>query len=351
MARLPHSRFSTDDLPAKDRWGFWREDISVLFDLERAPIEDPEPFHAVFDLYHFGHSVLGHLDASPGRYLRSPRKAARDGMDSILLQLFLEGGLQFGVGRRTTHAKTGDIVVFDLSQPVDNINLKFEHLTIMWPRSAIEEVVPDIARWHGYTLPRDNPAVELLRRHMISSHDLASRFTAQEGLRVENAALSLTTAAMTGNNSLEEPAPSPAMAEVLIYQIKRHIRKNLGSVDQSPDLIARHFGISRRRLYQLLEPVGGIARYQRQLRLKRCLSDLQSPEHSHRRISEIAFRWGFNNLGTFNRNFRAAFGITPSDARCHDHKGILIEPSTHPRPGAEDAVGAEHQQWFMALGI
>ena len=351
MSLLPHSRFSTDDLEVKDRLACWREDISVIFDLEQAPIPDPEPFHAVFDLYHFGHSVLGHLDSSTGRYVRSPRKAARDGMDSILLQLFLEGGVQFGVGQRTTYADAGDIVVFDLSQPVDNINRKFQHLTLMWPRPAIEEVVPDIARWHGHCLPRNNPAVELLRRHMCSSHELAPSFSPQEGLRVEAAALSLAAAGMAGKGMLPDTPPQSTMEEVLIYQIKRHIRKHLGSADLSPDQIANQFGISRRRLYQLLQPIGGIARYQRQLRLQRCFADLQNPAHAHLQISEIAYRWGFNHLGTFNRNFRATFGITPSDARCKELVAAHAQNSASPTGRKEEEMQAEHQQWFIALGI
>lgn len=351
MSSLPHSHFSTDDLPTRDRVASWREDISVIFDHETALIADPHPFRAVFDLYHFGHSVFASLDASPGRYVRSTRKAAKDGMDSVLLQLFLQGGVQFGVGQRTTYAEAGDIVVFDLAQPVDNINRRFRHITTVWPRPAIEAVVPGIERWHGLCLPRGNPAVSLLRQHMIASYDLARQFTPQEGLRVEEATLALVGAAMAVKDSRDETIPTPVV-EVLIYQIKRHIRQNLGAADQSPDQIARHFGISRRHLYQLLEPIGGIARYQRQQRLQRCLSDLQNPELAHLQISEIAYRWGFSSAVTFNRNFRAAFGVTPTDARNRPHAAISAQQtSTEAQRRREARLQAEHQQWFMALGI
>ncbi len=322
----------------------------MIFDHETAPIADPYPFRAVFDLYHFGHSVFASLDASPGRYVRSARKASQDGMDSVLLQLFLQGGVQFGVGQRTTYAEAGDIVVFDLAQPVDNINRRFRHITTMWPRPAIEAVVPDIERWHGLCLPRGNPSVTLLRQHMTASFDLAKQFTPQEGLRVEEATLALVGAAMAGKDSRDEAVSSP-VAEVRIYQIKQHIRQNLGAADQSPEQIARHFGISRRHLYQLLEPVGGIARYQRQLRLQRCLSDLQSPEQAHLQISEIAYRWGFSSAVTFNRNFRAAFGITPTDVRNRPPAGTPAQPPLAEARRREAHLQAEHQQWFMALGI
>lgn len=355
MSALPHSLFTTDVLRERDRFAGWREDMSVIFDVEKAPVSeaDNEAFFATFELYHFGRSVLGGLSSSTGRYIRSQSKAARDGLDAILVQLFLEGGVQFGVGQRTTYAKAGDIVIFDLAQPVDNINSKFRHLTSMWPRHALEEVAPNIASWHGLTLPPLNPVTSLLRQHLISSYELADRFSIQEGLRVEDVTLSLVGAAMAGVSLPEESTETPAMKEYLAYQIKSYIRHNLGISNLSPEQIARHFGISRRRLYKLLEPVGGISRYQLQLRLQRCLSDLQNPEYSRNTISEIAYRWGFKHPATFNRNFRNAFGQTPSEVRA----GSLIQETVIPCSGISVVRGSglqaarEHHQWFHAIGI
>lgn len=351
MSALPHSRFSTDDLPEQDRLAAWREDISVIFDWEATQLKDARLFHATFDLYHFGHSVLAGLKSSSGRYIRSSRKASRDGMDSILLQLFLEGGVQFGVGQRTTYAQRGDIVVFDLAQPVDNINQKFHHITAVWPRPEIEAVVPNIARWHGLCLPRENASVALLRQLLISSYQLASQFLPEAGLRIEEAMLALAGAGMAGDGLPDTPEATPVLREVLSYQIKRHIRENLGAPDQSPEQIARHFGISRRNLYQLFQSMGGIARYQRHLRLQRCLADLQNPQLAQLQISEIAYRWGFRHPATFNRNFREAFGRSPSEARCQAKDDRLKINSAAPGIARASQLQSEHQKWFMSIGI
>jgi len=325
--------------------------MSPIFDVEDSPSPVDRPYHATFELHHFGQSVLGDLKASTGRYIRTERKAARDGLDAILIQLFIEGGVQFGVGRRTTYAQAGDIVIFDLAQPVDNINSEFRHVTSMWPRAAIEEVVPEIARWHGHALPQDNPSVDLLRRHMLSCRELASRFSVGEGHRVESATRVLAGAAMAGGELLPDSAAQGPMAEVLIYQIKRHIRENLGAANLSPAEIARKFGISRTQLYQLLEPLGRIARYQLHLRLQRCLAALQDPAQAHLQIAEIAYRWGFNHPATFNRNFRKAFGLTPGEARAHAIRGAgAIMPASRASL-LRQRVQREHHQWFHALGI
>jgi AraC-like DNA-binding protein len=348
---LPHSLFTTDALPEKDRFAAWREDMSTIFDVEESPLPVERPYHATFELHHFGRSVLGDLGASTGRYVRKQRKAARDGLDAVLLQLFIEGEVQFGVGRRTTYAQAGDIVIFDLAQPVDNINSKFRHVTSMWPRAAIETVVPNIARWHGHTLPRDNSSVDLLRRHMLSCCELAPRFSIGEGLRVETATLALAGAAMAGGELLPDSAAKGPMTEVLTYQIKRYIRENLGAANLSPARIAQNFGISRTQLYQVLEPLGGIARYQRHLRLQRCLAALQDPEQAHLQIAEIAYRWGFNHPATFNRNFRKAFDITPGEARAQAANGISPTATALPVSLKQHQVQREHHQWFHSIGI
>jgi AraC-like DNA-binding protein len=351
VGSLLHSHFTTDALPPRDRFAAWREDMSVIFDLEKSPVHDERSHHATFDLYHFGQSVVGDLRASTGRYVRSGKKAARDGLDSILLQLFVEGGVQFGTGRRTTYARAGDIVIFDLSQPVDNINTEFHHITSMWPRMAIEEAIPDIGRWHGHMLPRDNPAVDLLRRHIISCYELAPRFSTGEGLRVENATLVLAGAAMAGGDLLPDSAARGPMTEVLTYQIKRYIRENLGAADLSPARIANQFGISRTQLYQLLEPLGGIARYQKHLRLHQCLAALQDPTQVHVQIAEIAYRWGFNHPATFSRNFRTTFNMTPGEARSQAMAKSGPVLPTLPKSRRQQQIQREHHQWFQAIGI
>lgn len=45
------------------------------------------------------------------------------------------------------------------------------------------------------------------------------------------------------------------------------------------------------------------------------LTMLGDPSYRHYRIIDIAFACGFQNLVTFNRTFRNAYGATPSDFR------------------------------------
>jgi AraC-like DNA-binding protein len=50
-------------------------------------------------------------------------------------------------------------------------------------------------------------------------------------------------------------------------------------------------------------------------RLDHVRADLVSPNGRRTLISAIAYRWGFNDLSTFNRSFKKRFGCTPKALR------------------------------------
>lgn len=75
------------------------------------------------------------------------------------------------------------------------------------------------------------------------------------------------------------------------------------------------FGLSRAQLYRLTEPMGGVMKYVKELRLERCMSCLKHPDYMRHSIAEIAYKWGFNDVGTFTRSFKKHYQILPSDVR------------------------------------
>src|SRR5260370_39969348 len=50
-------------------------------------------------------------------------------------------------------------------------------------------------------------------------------------------------------------------------------------------------------------------------RLERAREDLTDPVHSHLSISDICFRWGFNDAAHFSRAFHDTYGVSPRNFR------------------------------------
>ena len=71
-----------------------------------------------------------------------------------------------------------------------------------------------------------------------------------------------------------------------------------------------------RYLHSLFHQSGiSVSRWLWERRLKAAREDLLDPNMNHMRISEIAFRRGFNDPAHFSRTFRNRFDVSPSGLR------------------------------------
>jgi AraC-like DNA-binding protein len=107
----------------------------------------------------------------------------------------------------------------------------------------------------------------------------------------------------------------PELQESLSNRIRQHIARNLHKGPLSSDDICVTFHISRASLYRLFGPFGGVSAYVQNQRLSRVFTALMNPLQNHRKISEIAYEWGFGSEAHFSRAFRKTFGMTPRETR------------------------------------
>lgn len=176
MSLTPHSIFSTEHLVASERYAAWKESISVIFECEYEAEQGSQPFEARLEALQFDQSLLVMVDSSESDYRRRSASIRMDGLDAILIQLFIKGGVQFCSGKKVTYGKAGDLIVFDLNQEIQNHNTCFQHLTILIPGQMISPLVPNIEHWHGRVLPRDRPTTSLLRSHLLTLLKVVRKF-------------------------------------------------------------------------------------------------------------------------------------------------------------------------------
>lgn len=102
----------------------------------------------------------------------------------------------------------------------------------------------------------------------------------------------------------------------LLNRIFSFIEENYMDSDLTPDKIAQGNGISTRYLHSLFQESGTtVLKWVWEQRLKAARNDLLDPGQHKARISEIAFRRGFNDSAHFSRSFRNRFGISPTELR------------------------------------
>lgn len=230
----------------------------------------------------------------------------------VLVLLVLGGAVRGRSGDFGVELRHGDIGFLDLGHAVELHASEGSQLGLIIPRTMLNGCV------HGLVLRESQLPCRMLTRHLEQLVlSLPVTETARAAMLVES-----TMAVTQLCVDFSPPASLEAACEPLRTSILRHIDANLDDVGLSPECIARVFGLSRTRLYQIFLGTGGIKRCIRDKRLDAAFRDLcNEPEP---RVIDIAYRRGFSSERQFQRAFLARFGMTPSAVR--NRRGDEPEP-------------------------
>lgn len=114
-----------------------------------------------------------------------------------------------------------------------------------------------------------------------------------------------------------------------LHRICQAIETKLSDPDLSLRRLADGTGVSPRyiqKLFAMSDDTFG--HYLRVRRLERSRMDMASPMCARLSISEICFRWGFNDSAHFSRTFRSQYGMSPREYR--------RSVGRKPKPSAEE---------------
>jgi AraC-like DNA-binding protein len=120
--------------------------------------------------------------------------------------------------------------------------------------------------------------------------------------------------------SLAELSDSEAMGAGAMSPHLHRICQTIETLLPDPELSLRRLadrsGVSPRYIQKLFAAAQDtFGHYLRSRRLERCRMDLGSPMCTRLSISEICFRWGFNDSAHFSRAFRNQYGLSPREHR------------------------------------
>lgn len=342
---LPSTVFSTAQAAAGDRFEAWRESISVLFDVAPPARGTVDGFQASVHATHLGHLLVGDIRFGAQQFSRGRARAARDGLDHYLVQWYRDGGFagQYDHdGDMRVHA--GDIVFFDMARPQRTFAHSSRVLSLIVPRALCDEALGTPAeRLHGTVLRGSGALGGLLADHLGALHQRLPSIGLEEAGDVVHATTQMLAACLRPSQRTLTQARAEVQA-VTLERIQRHIARNLGA-PLTPESLCSAFDISRHRLYQLFEPLGGVARHVQQRRLQRAFQTLSNPVYRHLRVADVAARLGFASEAHFSRAFRAAFGHTPSDVRALADAARACGQALPSLP----AVSAQYADWLLSL--
>lgn len=309
--------FSTDDLPAKDRFDHWvdvrgKHLFGVTIELEK----DKRPgFEGRFSALSIGGATLAEMHASSYRVSRTRADIARLAGDSLCIFEQVRGPGWMDIGRDRVHAVANSTFVISHSDmpyaaiPTRSDGFHFRALKIpLAGRDLLSERARDL---------EPVPLVAGLRLTKLTAAAFASLVA--HGSEMADAEVAVAHAAQLALLARGRMAPGSPESRAALqfgqFQAARQIlAQNLGRPDLSPGLVAERLGVSVRQIHLLFEPSGeSFARTLTALRLAEAHKHLRSD--AARPVADIAFACGFESLATFYRVFRRAYGLAPGDVR------------------------------------
>lgn len=311
-SRVPASFFRTQTLPRAERFDAWRESVGVFLDAQLDPRSDAAAFAGDVESYLLDDIVISRPRANGQKFDRGSRRIARDGLDHYMIQLFVRGGTDIALGRRTLAAERA-LIGFDLGETLDSFNSDFDIICALVPRARLAPLLGKPDSLQGAVPPADGGGrllAEFLPNLFDSLPDLAP-------LQTGSAARALTeliATAFNGERFADHDVPEIAR-RALELKARTFIKSRLESPTLDADEVARAMGLSRSALYRLFKDSGGIAHYIREQRLRRSFADLVGERGRRSQIAEIAWCRGFYDAAHFSRLFKERFGCSPSEAR------------------------------------
>ncbi len=313
MAKVPHLRFDTVDMPAAERLDRYRA-ILTHYDVSLPDDAALETFAAQADAWLLGSLVAASTRMGPVRFTRSAAKVKADGRNSFALLLLCRGAWSGDMGGEWISAGPGQVLVLDLTRPFDGIASATDTISFDVERDAIANAAPAGLDLHGLVL--DGAAGRVLADHMTLLRRKLPTMDEGEAPELVQATLGLLRGCFTMASRPREQGLSRHDIEIA-HRASRYIDQNLSSRDLSVATLCRKIGVSRSALYRAFTPLAGVADYIRARRLE-AIHVLLEDAGEDRWNAEIAAEFGFVSQAHFSRSFRQRFGYSPRAARGGD---------------------------------
>jgi len=312
-------KLSTDMLPQglddRQRFLFFAElfeHFSNTGELDPAP---DVPFRAAMNSIHIGTTMLGRCDGTFTTVRRERRQVLETNDDRYCLARNTGDRAAQVVHRgREFTMRPGAMVLLKLDEPffsADGASHK-RFTNVHLPVAALKAMVAGVDDLVGRELAPGG-ALSLA----MDYSDLLLRNPAavdEAGMAVAQHLMDLASLGLGARGELALAARRGGLRAVRLNAVLMILARRFAEPDFSAHKLAAAAGLSERYVNELLYEAGASFTIRlNELRLRKAAELLA--HRGGRRISDIAFECGFNDLSYFNRCFRRRFGLTPSAAR------------------------------------
>ncbi len=301
--------FTTEAYPNDRRTSAWVEFLA-RFCLQPSQIDGEA------DLYASARWIVSPLGIAFARLksgvqnLRSQADRAEDG---IWLALHLEGTARLSTPDGDLLLNPGDIAYGPLRSEFSVcFETQYQQFFVKIPRAILASRLISLSGLQTGVIQGGSGFGHVFAGMLGSIADTIENFNANQFQPVEIALTEFLATCLVSEVSTKTLRGATSTQMGILNRICQQIEARLGESELSRNSLAEAEGISPRYVQKLFENAGeNFAHYLRLRRLERCRSELVNPLYAHLSITDICFRWGFNDSAHFSRVFRERYGTSP----------------------------------------
>ncbi|SIT41597.1 Transcriptional regulator, AraC family [Paraburkholderia ribeironis] len=310
-----YNHFDTRHAAPRDQLLAWRDRLDHFLDVPISRRGLADGFSGTIDSYRVGDLAFMDCRTDPVSQTRSVARISTDSVRQLVFHVAVEGTLETGTGlypKRTALQSTPGILALDMNQPMRMTRSACRVLAFFLPRELVESVLPEAESIHGSVVDYRSPLGRLIPGHLANLCKQLPTMSPHDAYDAIHTCAMLIAAAFGKDKGLSGNARAAART-AMFATARRYIDANLGQPDLTLENVLAVSQLSRPTLYRLFESEGGLAAYIRNRRLREAADELH--RYPRKAIVEVAYGLGFNSASDFNRAFRRAYDMSPSDFR------------------------------------
>ena len=310
--------WDTQYLPSSQGFGVFREGLCTAFMPWSINSEPQGEFDGRIESVRLENGLVGRVRMTPVVAARTKADVSNSSAECIYGNFVLAGELHVEQRGRRNVARPGDVILYDSAFPVtvkEQHDHHYEDLPFLIPKSEFA-AIKDLDNVFGNVVLRREALIRPLSSSLAFLAENMSSLSGVEVAGLFDACVSLLPVAVGYAERERNQKADIPQANEMLRAVLDFVNRHISSADLSPRAAADNLGITTRYVHKLFAAQHTtFGSYVTSKKLDLICKDLISPSYHYEAISAFAYRWGFNDLSTFNRTFKQRYGVTPRQYR------------------------------------
>lgn len=306
--------FVTNQVDVRRRLDYWNDVAAEVLTPLQVSAARRSDFAGRLVVDHIGSIGIARASSSSVVIRRTTAEISRSVERVFLLNFSDEGAFRVRHGSREALLRSGDFTLSDSAEPFEYAHSGCSAVVLRVPEQVLKERLPTADDLIGLVVQGNKGAGKLASNMIRGMLKHGDRFDERACDHLEQSLLHAIAAAYA--ECFGAQRPYSGTADERRTQILAFVETNLRDGDVSVDKVGAALGLSARYVRLLFEArEESLSAYILRRRLEESARDLRDPLWRSHTVSRIATNWGFNSLGSYDRAFKAHFGLSPSKYR------------------------------------